>query len=255
METTGTGQVEEALLEALGEGPLVVDPDVMAGYAIDRATAVRPGRPLAVVRARDTADVQADAAGGQRASASRSCRGALGTGLSGGSTAIDGCITLSTERMRSHRRSTRRPWSPSSARAPQRRGEGGGREHGPLVPARPVVVRDLLDRREPGHQRRRAVLREVRRDHRLRARHRGRAGRRSGGAPRRPHDQGRRRLRPQAAVRRVGGHARRDHRGDPAAAAAAAAGHDHRGHVRRRGRRRPGRHRASWPTCARPRSS
>ncbi len=100
METTGTGQVEAALLEALGDGPLVVDPDVMAGYAIDRATAVKAGRPLAVVRARDAADVQAVLRVATRFGVPVVPRG-LGTGLSGGSTALDGCITLSTERMRS----------------------------------------------------------------------------------------------------------------------------------------------------------
>ncbi|MGZ4693237.1 MAG: FAD-binding oxidoreductase, partial [Acidimicrobiales bacterium] len=99
METIGTGEVEAALLEVLGEGPLVVDPDVMAGYAIDRATAVKAGRPLAVVRARDTSDVQAVLRVATRFGVPVVPRG-LGTGLSGGSTALDWCITLSTERMR-----------------------------------------------------------------------------------------------------------------------------------------------------------
>ena len=254
METTGTGEVEAALLEALGDGPMVVDPDVMAGYAIDRATAVKPGRPLAVVRARDTADVQAVLRVATRFGVPVVPRG-LGTGLSGGSTALDGCITLSTERMRSLSIDRAAMVATVGPGHPQRRAEGGRRGRGPLVPARPVVVRDLLDRREPGHQRRRAVLREVRRHHRLRARHRGGAGRRSGGAPRWPHDQGRRRLRPQAAVRRVGGHARRDHRGRPAAAAAAPAGLDRGGHVRLARGRRPGRHPHRRPTCDRRRSS
>ena len=51
----------------------------------------------------------------------------------------------------------------------------------PVVPARPVVVRDLLDRRQRRHQRRRALLREVRRDHRLRPRPRRGARRRHAG--------------------------------------------------------------------------
>jgi alkyldihydroxyacetonephosphate synthase len=61
---------------------------------------VVPGRPVALVRAAGTDDVRATL---QVASAHRVPvvpRGA-GTGLSGGSAAIDGCITLSTERMRS----------------------------------------------------------------------------------------------------------------------------------------------------------
>ncbi len=100
MHTTGTGDVHAALLAELGEGPLVVDPDIMAAYGIDRATTVKPGQPLAVVRARDTADVQTVLRVATRFGVPVVPRG-LGTGLSGGSTAIDGCITLSTERMRS----------------------------------------------------------------------------------------------------------------------------------------------------------
>lgn len=76
-----------------------MDPDVMASYASDRATPVAPGRPLAVVRARSTSSVQAVL---RTASAHRFAvvtRGA-GTGLSGGSTAIDGCVVLSTEALR-----------------------------------------------------------------------------------------------------------------------------------------------------------
>ena len=100
METTGTGEVEAALREALGDGPLVVDPDVMAGYAIDRATPVKPGRPLAVVRARDTSDVQAVLRVATRFGVPVVPRGA-------GHRAVRGVdcarrrITLSTERMRS----------------------------------------------------------------------------------------------------------------------------------------------------------
>ena len=100
MHRTDPGDVLAALLDELGEGPLVVDPDVMAGYGIDRATMVEPGQPLAVVRARDTADVQAVLRVASRFGVPVVPRG-LGTGLSGGSTAIEGCITLSTERMRS----------------------------------------------------------------------------------------------------------------------------------------------------------
>ena len=48
--------------------------------------------------------------------------------------------------------------------------KAAGRERRSLVPAGPLVVRDLLDRRQRRDQRRRPVLREVRRHHRLRAR-------------------------------------------------------------------------------------
>ena len=87
------------LAAALPADALVTDPDIIEPYRYDRAETVVPGRPLAVVRARCTADVQAVL---RIASAHRVPvvpRGA-GTGLSGGSAAVDGCITLSTERMR-----------------------------------------------------------------------------------------------------------------------------------------------------------
>jgi glycolate oxidase len=92
-------QVRAALLAELGDAPLVVDADVMAAYAADRATTVSPGRPVAVVRARHTADVQRVLEVATRFKVPVVPRG-LGTGLSGGSTAVDGCIVLSTERMR-----------------------------------------------------------------------------------------------------------------------------------------------------------
>jgi FAD/FMN-containing dehydrogenase len=53
---------------------------------------------------------------------------------------------------------------PQEPGAVQRRGEGGSRGARPVVSARPVLVRDLLDRWQHRHQRRRALLREVRRD-------------------------------------------------------------------------------------------
>ncbi len=87
------------LVGALPDGAVVTDPDVVDAYRCDRADMVVAGRPLAVVRASSTADVQATM---RVASAHRIPvvpRGA-GTGLSGGSAAIDGCITISTERMR-----------------------------------------------------------------------------------------------------------------------------------------------------------
>jgi len=91
--------VLDELVAALGDDVVVVDPDVVDSYRFDRSNGPEPGRALAVVRARSTEDVQATL---RWASAHRVPvvpRGA-GTGLSGGSTAVDGCITLSTERMR-----------------------------------------------------------------------------------------------------------------------------------------------------------
>jgi glycolate oxidase len=78
---------------------VVGDPDVLEGYRADRATAVVPGRPVALVRARHTADVQGTLRVASRLRVPVVTRG-LGTGLSGGASAVDGGIVLSTEAMR-----------------------------------------------------------------------------------------------------------------------------------------------------------
>jgi glycolate oxidase len=88
-----------ALAAALSDGALVTDPDVMDGYRFDRASTVVPGRPVAVVRAADTADVQVTLLVAAAFGVPVVARGA-GTGLSGGASALDGAITLSTERLR-----------------------------------------------------------------------------------------------------------------------------------------------------------
>ena len=87
------------LAAELGEGVLVTDPDILASYRHDRAMDPAAGTPLAVVRPTKTEEVQAVL---RWASAHRVPvvpRGA-GTGLSGGATAVDGGIVLSTEKMR-----------------------------------------------------------------------------------------------------------------------------------------------------------
>jgi glycolate oxidase len=89
----------DALRAELPAGALLTDPDVLASYRHDWARDPDAGTPLAVVRATCTADVQAVL---RWASAHRVPvvpRGA-GSSLSGGSTAVDGGITLSLERMR-----------------------------------------------------------------------------------------------------------------------------------------------------------
>ena len=88
-----------ALADELPDGALVTDADVVDAYRHDRATTVTAGRPLALVRATSTADVQATLRIAHAHAIPVVPRGA-GTGLSGGSSAIDGAITLSTERMR-----------------------------------------------------------------------------------------------------------------------------------------------------------
>ena len=92
--------VRAALVDEVGAASVVVDDDVMAAYSADRAMSVIPGRPLALVRANDTAEIQATLRVATRFGTPVVPRG-LGTGLSGGAAAIDGCIMLSTERMRS----------------------------------------------------------------------------------------------------------------------------------------------------------
>jgi glycolate oxidase len=87
------------LIAALPADTVLTDPDVLASYRQDWARDPDAGTPLAVVRATSTADVQAVL---RWASAQRVPvvpRGA-GSSLSGGSTAVDGGITLSLERMR-----------------------------------------------------------------------------------------------------------------------------------------------------------
>jgi glycolate oxidase len=91
--------VLEALAARLPAGALVTDVDIVEAYRYDRAMTVRPGRPLAVVRATCTADVQATLRFASAHGIPVVTRG-TGTGLSGGAAAIEGGITLSTERMR-----------------------------------------------------------------------------------------------------------------------------------------------------------
>ena len=88
------------LLDCLAADIVVTDRDVMDGYRFDRSHGAEPGWPVAVVRATSTADVQATMRWAHAHHVPVVPRGA-GTGLSGGSVAVDGCITVSTERMRS----------------------------------------------------------------------------------------------------------------------------------------------------------
>jgi glycolate oxidase len=89
----------DKLVEVLPPDTVLTDPDILATYRQDWARDPGAGTPLAVVRANSTEDVQEVL---RWASANRVPvvpRGA-GTSLSGGSTAVDGAITLTTERMR-----------------------------------------------------------------------------------------------------------------------------------------------------------
>ncbi len=89
----------DSLVADLPDGMVVTDPAITEGYRQDRALDPSAGKPLAVVRPLTTEQVQTVM---RWASAHRVPvvpRGA-GSGLSGGATALDDCIVLSTEKMR-----------------------------------------------------------------------------------------------------------------------------------------------------------
>jgi glycolate oxidase len=88
-----------ALIAALPDDSVLTDRDTVASYRNDWAHATEAGWPLAVVRARTTADVQEVLRWATATKVAVVPRGA-GSGLSGGSAAVEGCIVLSTERMR-----------------------------------------------------------------------------------------------------------------------------------------------------------
>ncbi|GAA3602211.1 FAD-linked oxidase C-terminal domain-containing protein [Marihabitans asiaticum] len=87
------------LLAELDPDQVVIDPDRVQGYRWDRAEDPAAGTPAVVVRAGSTADVQV----AMRFAAAHRMpvvpRGA-GSGLSGGASAVEGCMVISTERMR-----------------------------------------------------------------------------------------------------------------------------------------------------------
>ena len=87
------------LAAELGDGVLVTDPDILASYRHDRAMDPAAGTPVAVVRPRNTEQVQAVLRWATAHRVPVVPRG-MGTGLSGGATAVDGGIVLSTEKMR-----------------------------------------------------------------------------------------------------------------------------------------------------------
>jgi glycolate oxidase len=99
-QDTQTRVPVQALPDELGPDVVLVDADRMANYRWDRANDPDAGTPLAVVRARSTEDVQAAVRFAAAHGIAVVPRGA-GSGLSGGSTAQDGCLVVSTERMTS----------------------------------------------------------------------------------------------------------------------------------------------------------
>ncbi|OBF09332.1 FAD-linked oxidase [Mycobacterium sp. ACS4054] len=87
------------LIAGLPDGMVVTDPAVTEGYRQDRAFDPSAGKPLAVVRPRCTEDVQTVLRWASARGVPVVTRGA-GSGLSGGATALDNGIVLSTEKMR-----------------------------------------------------------------------------------------------------------------------------------------------------------
>ena len=97
MTTVGTTWAAE-LRDALGADAVLTDPDVTAGYARDEAMFAAAGTPAAVVFPRSTADVVAVMQVATRYGIPVVPRGA-GSGLVGGSNAVDGGITVVMTRM------------------------------------------------------------------------------------------------------------------------------------------------------------
>ena len=88
-----------ACAASLDEGDVVTDPDILGSYVRDRSTGSEAGQPIAVVFPRSTAEVSAVMAAAHAQRVPGVPRGA-GSGLTGGSNAIDGSLVLCLERMR-----------------------------------------------------------------------------------------------------------------------------------------------------------
>ncbi len=99
MTATSVPSILDRLSAVLSDGGVVTDPDILASYRQDRAADPDAGTPMAVVRPRSTEEVQAVMRWATATKVPVVPRGA-GTGLSGGATALDGGLVLSTELMR-----------------------------------------------------------------------------------------------------------------------------------------------------------
>ena len=86
------------LIDALPEGVVVTDPERIEKYRWDRSQDPDTGTPAAVVRVQDAGQVQTAVRWAAAHRVPVVPRGA-GSGLSGGSSAVDGGIVLSLERM------------------------------------------------------------------------------------------------------------------------------------------------------------
>jgi glycolate oxidase subunit GlcD len=99
MPTSSTA-TDEALAGLAGRltGRLVLDPDVVTAYSKDHCLPAPAGTARALVRAETVADVQEVLRFATGTRTPVVTRGA-GTGLTGGSNALDGCIVLALDRM------------------------------------------------------------------------------------------------------------------------------------------------------------
>ncbi len=88
----------DQLISLLSAGTVVTEPATLENYRYDWTRAPGAGTPVAVARPSDAAGVQTVMRWAAEHKVPVVPRGA-GTGLSGGSSAIDGCVVLSLERM------------------------------------------------------------------------------------------------------------------------------------------------------------
>ncbi|MEV0415185.1 FAD-linked oxidase C-terminal domain-containing protein [Streptomyces sp. NPDC050448] len=93
-----TATLLAALRAAVGDGGLLTDPGVTAGYAHDMMPLAPYGRPHAVVLPATTEQVQACVRACAAAGVPIVPRGA-GTGLTGAANALDGCVVMVSTRM------------------------------------------------------------------------------------------------------------------------------------------------------------
>src|SRR3954467_3150097 len=99
LTSTDTRGVVTALAGGLPSEALVTDPDLLESYRYDRAQFCPAGMPAAVVLARETAHVQHALRVASALRVPVVPQGAR-SGLSGAANAIDGCVVVSTEKMR-----------------------------------------------------------------------------------------------------------------------------------------------------------
>ena len=163
-------------------------------YRHDETAHLHPGLPRAVALPTETAQVSELLRLATEFRVPVVPRGA-GTGLSGGATGIEGALTIAFTAMdrilEIDRENLVAVVQPGVINATLKTAVAA---EGLFYPPGPGQLRDVLDRRQPGHQRRRPVLREVRPDARLRAGAGGRDGGRDRHPDRRQERQGRRRL-------------------------------------------------------------